>query len=72
MRQDFSPVAQDGVGRERNNILLPCIFFNRGKGFEDGEAVGGVFFVCLLSIIGFKKPIGDALRNLRILFIYHS
>ena len=39
--------------RERNNILLPSIFFNRGKVFGDEEeTIGGVFFVCVYPIIG--------------------
>ena len=32
------------------------------KKIGDGETVGGVFFVCLLSKLGFREPIGDALR----------
>ena len=37
---------------------------NSKKKIRDGEAIGGVFFVCLLSIIGFREPIGDALSKL--------
>ena len=35
---------------------------NLKKKFGDGKTVGGGFCVCLLSIFGFKEPIGDVLR----------
>ena len=36
---------------------------NFKKNFGDREAVGGFFFMCFLSIIGFREPIGYALSK---------